>query len=424
MKKINFKNISFKRYPITFILLFLITIYCLFSLFNRFFFTPKILLLCVILLLAAILGKLKLFLKDWFVFLSFIYLFDSIRGLIFISICKFNLPVYTLYVIKMEKFLFGEIPSILLQKTILNGNNFTWFEKFLTVMHGTHFVAFLFIGLIIWLYKSNSLRTFKISFCLVTFLGVSGYFLIPTVPPWIASEVLNLIPKIIHFNILIYNMYIPDITAGFATNPIAAMPSLHAAFPILSCLILWKLYRWKGSLFYIYSLIVLFAIVYTGDHYIVDIIAGAVLAFICFWSTFKIKKIYLRLETKKELSQKYKEPTFFRKNVHLVLGAMFLTLGMTIGLTNKSQFEKQPEKYDFRYVPYYVDFFKHGDLYNNDYHIQYYFGNHSLHNGKVKVALTFFERALDLNNNIIEKKQALMKIRQCEILLMDQKNKH
>ena len=71
--------------------------------------------------------------RDWFVFFSFIYLFDSLRGSIYILTCKLNLPVYVIYVINLEKKLFGEIPSVFLQKVLLNPDALTWFEKSLTV---------------------------------------------------------------------------------------------------------------------------------------------------------------------------------------------------------------------------------------------------------------------------------------------------
>ncbi len=82
----------------------------------------------MIILAAVFLGKLKILLKDWLIFLSLLYLFDSLRGLIYILTCRFNFPVYTLYVIKLEKFLFGNIPSVVLQKVLLKGATYSEFS--------------------------------------------------------------------------------------------------------------------------------------------------------------------------------------------------------------------------------------------------------------------------------------------------------
>ncbi len=112
-------------------------------------------------------GKLRIFLQDWCVFIGFLYLFDSLRGTIYIATCRFGLPVYTTYVIKLEELLFGCISSVYLQKLLLHNNSstqFSWFEKFVTVIHGSHFVAFLLIGFIIWLYKSDYFRFLRFLF--------------------------------------------------------------------------------------------------------------------------------------------------------------------------------------------------------------------------------------------------------------------
>lgn len=414
----SFKNkISFKRYPILFLTLFLLTFFFILYIFNRFQFTPKILLFCLIILTAVFLGKLQILLKDWFVFFSFIYFFDSMRGTIYILTCKLNLPVYAIYVVKIEKFLFGNFPSVWFQNLLLKGEDFTWFEKLLTIIHGTHFVAFLFVGLIIWLHNSSYFKFYKTSFYLVTLLGVSGYIIIPTVPPWMAYELFNIIPKITHFNILIYNMTIPDITSGFTTNPVAAMPSLHAAFPILCGMILWRSYRWKASIFYLYASSLLFTIVYTGDHYVVDIVAGAILAIVCYFLAFKIKKVQSLSYSQKASVLKSQKKNFLMKNNSFILGVLMLILGISVGLINKNQFENHYDQYNYLYAPNYIDFFKHEENYKQNYHVQIYLGNHFIVKKEYKKALFYFEHALNVSNNFMEKKQAQMKIRQCQLLL-------
>ena len=157
----------FKRYSIFYLTFFLLVLPLIFYLANIFTFAPKIVLLLCIVLTAVLLGKLPLLAKDWFVFLSFIYLFDSLRGLIYIALCKFKIPVYTTYVIKLEEFLFGGIPPVFLQKHLLKAttmSDFTWLEKSMTIIYGTHFIAFLYIGLIIWIQKPASFQIFKNSF--------------------------------------------------------------------------------------------------------------------------------------------------------------------------------------------------------------------------------------------------------------------
>lgn len=412
-----------ERYLIFSLSFFLIVFLLILFLTNRFVHAPKILLLCVIILVAVFLGKLQILLKDWFVFLTFVYLADSLRGFIYFLICKFKIPVYTLYVIKIENFLFRGIPSNFLQNALLQKGGsagFTWLEKSLTVIHGTHFIAFLFVGLIIWIQKSDHFLKFKISFYLLISIGITGYFVIPTAPPWMAANLFKIIPDITHFNAILYNMAIPDLTTGFNTNPIAAMPSLHAAFPALCCLILWKHYRWKASLFYFYSLSIFFTITYTGDHYIVDTIAGVLLAIICYSISTKVKTPLLKSNLKTPRNKKRDKCNFLKKNSNLIIGILILAAGISIGLGIKNQLR---DKYNMEnlHIPKYIDFFRNQEKYEDDYYIQFYFGNYSLSREKTEKALFFFERALSLSKTYTEKKQALVKIQQCRELLSERK---
>ncbi|MGB8952666.1 MAG: phosphatase PAP2 family protein [Candidatus Aminicenantales bacterium] len=414
------EKLSFKRYPVTYTSLSFLFFILIFLLFNRLFFAPKILLLCAIILVAVFLGKLKVVMKDWFIFLAFIYLFDSLRGTIYALTCDFSLPVHTLYVIRLENFLFGKIPSVVLQHALLKNAaalDFGWPEKFLTAVHGTHFIAFLLVGLTIWLQKQKYFGAFKSAFYWITGLGVLGYFIVPTVPPWMASRLFGVLPEIYRFNIHIYNMSIPDLTSGFNTNPISAMPSLHAAFPILACLVLWRLYRWKATPFILYTLLMLFTIVYTGDHYIVDILAGGILAVICYFIGFR--RTYLRItkESENPCAPGKNRAGFLWKNKHLLIGALLLAVGIPLGTFNKHKFDNDPDAYDYKSAPRYIDFFNHEEDYRQNYLVQLYFGDFHLTKKHYDQALIYLNRAVALSRNIIEKKAVLVKIKQIESIL-------
>jgi membrane-associated phospholipid phosphatase len=59
------------------------------------------------------------------------------------------------------------------------------------------------------------------------------------------------------------------------SNPVAAMPSLHAAFALLITLFLWKSTRWWWRVpLAAYPLAMGFTLMYFGEHYAVDILAG------------------------------------------------------------------------------------------------------------------------------------------------------
>jgi membrane-associated phospholipid phosphatase len=369
----------------------------------------KILMGLWILLAAALLGRLKLLLRDWSVFVAFIYLFDVLRGTAYVLTCRFGLPVHALYVLRFETALFGGVPSVFLQRWLLHSSPegpFTWVEKALTFFYASHFLAFLLVGLFIWVANPAAFKRFRASFYVLIGVGVFIYGLVPTVAPWMASAQFGLLPRLVRFNGIILNSAIPTLTSGFDLNPVSAMPSLHAGFPILCCLVLWSFCRWKALPFYLYTLVVLFTIVYTGDHYVTDVLAGLVLA---------VTGYALARATQARRPQAAVlavEPGWVGLRKPLTLGAMLLLLTLAVGRANEALV---PSGIDLRdpNVPRYADFFKDEGRYEGSLAVQLYFGGHALAWKDYGTALRHFEKSLGLVTSVEERRGILAKIEAC-----------
>ena len=65
--------------------------------------------------------------------------------------------------------------------------------------------------------------------------------------------------------------------SGFV-NTVAAMPSLHAAFPLMLLLFFWSAGRWVRLGLGLYTLAMAFTLVYGGEHFVADILAGWAMA--------------------------------------------------------------------------------------------------------------------------------------------------
>ena len=61
-------------------------------------------------------------------------------------------------------------------------------------------------------------------------------------------------------------------------NTVAAMPSLHAAFPLMLLLFFWSAGRWVRLGLGPYTLAMAFTLVYGGEHFVADIVAGWAMA--------------------------------------------------------------------------------------------------------------------------------------------------
>jgi len=232
-----------------------------------------------LLVVALATKRLGRFVEDWAVFLALVVLFDFVRGLVFAAITHFDLPVYMMYAIEWERWLCGgHVLPVLLQQWRAGQPGAEMLDRLFTIVHALHFATFLIFGLAVWLLRPGEFRRYTTAILLLIYLGVLCYLLVPTVPPWMAAERFGVLPPIEHVTVHIYNAKLPTLQAAFDVNPIAAMPSLHAALPILCALIaLFHFGRW-GMPVAAYAILAVVGIVYLGEHYVVDALAGAVLA--------------------------------------------------------------------------------------------------------------------------------------------------
>ena len=234
-------------------------------------------------LAAALTGRLREFVRDWAVFLAAVVLFDASRGFVYALILRFDLPVYMAYAIDAERALFGE-PLLIerVQRWLAPDGRADAFDKLLALVYGSHFVLFLLYGLAIWLTRAQDFGRFKLSMLLVMYLGVVVYLLVPTVPPWMAAHTFFVIPKIHQIGAQLFHANLPTLSAAFELNPVAAMPSLHCAFPTLLTLIAFRHFRAWSPLMFGYTLLVYLATIQLGHHYGVDVLGGVALALLSY----------------------------------------------------------------------------------------------------------------------------------------------
>jgi tetratricopeptide (TPR) repeat protein len=239
------------------------------------------------LVLAALASRrLTRFVNDWGVFLAAVILFDFFRGLIFAIVSQYGLHVYLGYVMDWERLLCGgNIGPLLLQQWRAQLTEPAALDRFFVIVHASHFLAFLLFGFIVWHARHGAFRQYALAMTTLMYLGLAFYLLVPTIPPWMAADEFGALPAVQHITAAIYNVELPGLLAAFDINPIAAMPSLHAAFPTLAALIAIQHFGWRGGLMGLYALSVWVAIVYLGEHYVVDVIAGVVLAAVVFGLT-------------------------------------------------------------------------------------------------------------------------------------------
>ncbi len=113
-------------------------------------------------------------------------------------------------------------------------------------------------------------------------LGCAAYILVPTAPPWWAAEQDETDGEEVR-RIMVdvgketWGPAWEGMYGALGSNPWAAMPSLHFATSLLAALLLTEARSGEGALGWSYALSLGFALVYLGEHYVTDLLAGAAL---------------------------------------------------------------------------------------------------------------------------------------------------
>jgi PAP2 superfamily len=172
-----------------------------------------------------------------------------------------------------------------LQGWFWHGHPYAW-DYAAFAIYFSHFVASLVIGAVLWMRDRGQFLAFRRRLFAIWLLAIGIFAAYPTVPPWMSADQGALPP----LTRIIEQMWRPvssvQVQAVLSSsdgrisieNPVAAVPSMHSAIPMLICLFLWSRWRRGRVLLALYPLVMGLTLVYTGEHYVFDVLAGWALA--------------------------------------------------------------------------------------------------------------------------------------------------
>jgi membrane-associated phospholipid phosphatase len=221
---------------------------------------------------------------DWLPFVGILFAYDIARGVA----DNLGIAAHTSTGIDVDGALFGHpIPSVWLQQHLYDYSHVHWYDYGVFVVYLTHFFATFVIAVLLWRFAYPQFRRFRTMILALTAAGFLTYVLFPATPPWLASQQGH-IPYLYRIIGYMWNhtdgMY-P--AAGLFqngneyVNEVAAVPSLHAAFPLMFTLFFWSSARgrpWLRALLVAYPLAMAFTLVYAGEHYVFDVLLGWIYA--------------------------------------------------------------------------------------------------------------------------------------------------
>ena len=258
--------------------------------------TPDVLLVALG-LAALVLGRGRLFLRDWIPFVGLFLAYELMRG----YAVSFEASVHVADFIAIDKFLFfGHLPTQVLQDWFHPATGIDYLAIVATIFYFLHFPLPLAVGFFLWLRQRRAYYDFVAAIIILSMAAFLTYLLLPVGPPWYAAQqgLLNGptgVPTITYLKpgafdeiarffgfqgnyLYTYTMY--DINP----NDVAAFPSLHAAYPTLAFLFTRRAFGRIGYLMLGYAACVWFAVIYLGDHYLVDVLGGIAYAAVAYWA--------------------------------------------------------------------------------------------------------------------------------------------
>ena len=131
--------------------------------------------------------------------------------------------------------------------------------------------------MVLWLVDRVQFVRFTTALMAMALVAFVIFLLLPTAPPWYAQQhgVISGFTKIIGTTL---PSSVSPYYNGLNPNPVAAFPSLHAAFPFLGYLALRRVYPRGAWIAFAWCILVWFSVVFLGEHYVVDVIGGVILA--------------------------------------------------------------------------------------------------------------------------------------------------
>jgi len=244
----------------------------------------------------VLLGRASTFVWDWTPPILLILGYDFLRGLVphFITRTHIHIMIY------FDRFIFGNVPTLILQHAFFVDGHIRWYDQVAVVLYFLHFVVPLLVALLFWFLDRKIFKQYMTAMVVLSYAAFITYIVFPAMPPWMAASQ-GFLPPVAHIMEQVLASFahpvsLPTVYQYFGANLVAAVPSLHAAYPFMTALFFIKKFGRVGIPVLLYPVVMWFSIVYLGEHYVFDIVVAifytlSIFACIINWKQVKTKLI-------------------------------------------------------------------------------------------------------------------------------------
>ncbi len=233
-----------------------------------------------------------LFVRDWAVVIILLVVYNISRG------WATSVTPHVTEMIHADTWMFGwatggVTPTVWLQDHLYDPQHVHWYEILASFVYFSHFVMTLIVAAVLWMRNRDRWLSWVRRWFVLTALILATYFVYPAAPPWYASENGQLTGPLQQGPDGLWWSAVRLSTRGWdalglhhagsllnaaqvqEANPVAAMPSMHSAYALLVIAFFLPVVRKRWwPLMFCYPLAMTFALVYSGEHYVIDVLVG------------------------------------------------------------------------------------------------------------------------------------------------------
>ncbi|HYB23293.1 MAG TPA: phosphatase PAP2 family protein, partial [Solirubrobacteraceae bacterium] len=135
-----------------------------------------------------------------------------------------------------------------------------------------HFIVTLGLLGLLWWRRADIYRPLRSVLVLVNVLAFGVFWLFPVAPPRLLPGFVDVVAT----THAVGSWHTGELAS--VANQYAAMPSLHIAWALWCTLVAWRMWpqRWVRALATLYPCMTAFAVLATGNHYVLDLLGGLV----------------------------------------------------------------------------------------------------------------------------------------------------
>lgn len=216
-------------------------------------------------------------LLDWLPFTAMLIAYDYTRGFA----DHLGINTHLRAPADADEWLFGgTLPTAWLQQHLFSPGTTHWYDAVATLVYTSHFLATPVVAVVLWLRNRPAWLDFIVRVMALSLLGLLTYVIYPAAPPWLAARDGAIAPVVrlssrgwLELHLSRAGNMLAGAQAG--VNEVAAMPSMHTAVATVIALFLFGRSPWWGKvLCVLYPIAMGLALVYTGEHYVIDVLVG------------------------------------------------------------------------------------------------------------------------------------------------------